>query len=227
MENAVPSQTLYINNINEKIKKNVLKKVLHSLFSQYGKVIEIVACKGLKLRGQAWVVYQDSGSATNAMRRLQSFNLYDKPMRIVFAKNKSDVVAKKDGTFVARQKRAREDPASTAAESHRANKAQSTSGNKDAAADIASDKPGVKLVVNHVPHRILFAQNLPEGCHDEMLAMLFQQYQGFQEVRMVPGKKGIAFIEFQDLVQAGIALQQLHGFQLTSTDTLNLTYGNQ
>ena len=79
MENT-PSQTLYINNINEKIKKNVLKKVLHSLCSQYGKVIEIVACKGLKLRGQAWVVYQDSGSATNAMRRLQGFNLYDKPM---------------------------------------------------------------------------------------------------------------------------------------------------
>ena len=84
MENT-PSQTLYINNINEKIKKPVLKKVLHSLFSQYGKVIEIVACKGLKLRGQAWVVYQDSGSATNAMRRLQGFNLYDKPMVSVAA----------------------------------------------------------------------------------------------------------------------------------------------
>jgi RNA recognition motif-containing protein len=75
-----PSQTLYINNINEKIKKPVLKKVLHSLFSQYGRVSEIVACKGLKLRGQAWVVYQDTASATNAMRRLQGFNLYDKPM---------------------------------------------------------------------------------------------------------------------------------------------------
>jgi RNA recognition motif-containing protein len=47
-----PNQTIYINNINEKIKKNVLKKLLYMLFSQYGKVLQIVACKGLKMRGQ-------------------------------------------------------------------------------------------------------------------------------------------------------------------------------
>ena len=51
MENP-PSQTLYVNNLNEKLKKDVLKKTLHSVFSQFGKVIEIVACRGLKLRGQ-------------------------------------------------------------------------------------------------------------------------------------------------------------------------------
>jgi RNA recognition motif-containing protein len=51
MESTI-SQTLYVNNINEKIKKNVLKKSLYALFSQFGRVIEIVACRGLKLRGQ-------------------------------------------------------------------------------------------------------------------------------------------------------------------------------
>mmetsp|Transcript_11926 Transcript_11926/g.19411 ORF Transcript_11926/g.19411 Transcript_11926/m.19411 type:complete len:220 (-) Transcript_11926:17-676(-) len=219
MENT-PSQSLYINNINEKIKKNVLKKVLHSLFSQYGKVIEIVACKGLKLRGQAWVVYQDSGSATNAMRRLQGFNLYDKPLRIAFAKSKSDIVAKKDGTFVPRQKRPREEPSSTSA-----SKVQAVGNGNSSGKEGEGDKP--KLVVNHVPHRILFAQNLPDECTVEMLTPLFQQYAGYQEVRMVPGKKGIAFIEFQDLVQAGIALQSLNGFKLSETETLHLTYGNQ
>jgi hypothetical protein len=47
-----PSQTLYINNLNEKVKKNVLKKLLYMVFSQYGRVTQIVACKGIKLRGQ-------------------------------------------------------------------------------------------------------------------------------------------------------------------------------
>ncbi len=47
-----PNHTIYINNLNEKIKKNVLKKLLYMLFSQYGKVIQIIACKGIKLRGQ-------------------------------------------------------------------------------------------------------------------------------------------------------------------------------
>ena len=50
-----PNQTIYINNINEKVKKDVLKKQLYMLFSQYGKVKQIVACKGIKLRGQVGV----------------------------------------------------------------------------------------------------------------------------------------------------------------------------
>jgi U2 small nuclear ribonucleoprotein B'' len=52
MEAVQPNHTLYINNINEKIKKNVLKKLLYMLFSQYGKVVQIVACKGINMRGQ-------------------------------------------------------------------------------------------------------------------------------------------------------------------------------
>lgn len=47
-----PNQTIYIKNINEKVKKDVLKKQLYMLFSQYGRVKQIVACKGIKLRGQ-------------------------------------------------------------------------------------------------------------------------------------------------------------------------------
>ena len=78
-----------------------------------------------------------------------------------------------------------------------------------------------------VPHRILFAQNLPESYDEQMLTSLFQPYPGFQEVRTVPGKKGLAFIEFQDQIQATIALQNLNGFQLTEFDTLHLTYGKQ
>ena len=69
----IPSPTLYINNINEKIKKDVLKKMLYMLFSQYGKVVQITACKGIKLRGQAWVLFQDASAATNALRGIIKF----------------------------------------------------------------------------------------------------------------------------------------------------------
>jgi RNA recognition motif-containing protein len=77
-----PSQTLYINNINEKVKIDVLKKMLYMIFSQYGKVTEISARKGQKLRGQAWVVFQDVSAATNALRGKQGFNFYGKPLVI-------------------------------------------------------------------------------------------------------------------------------------------------
>lgn len=35
------------------------------------------------------------------------------------------------------------------------------------------------------PNKILFAQNLPEATTGQMLTLLFQQYPGFMEVRMV------------------------------------------
>lgn len=77
---VIPSQTLYVNNLNEKIKKDVLKKTLYMLFRQYGKVIEIVACKGFSRRGQAFIVFEDTAAATQALRSKQGFNFYDKPM---------------------------------------------------------------------------------------------------------------------------------------------------
>ena len=43
------------------------------------------------------------------MAKMQGFPFYDKPMRIAFSKSKSDVVAKRDGSFVAREKRKRDE----------------------------------------------------------------------------------------------------------------------
>ena len=133
--------------------------------------------------------------------------------RITFSREKSDIVAKKDGTFVQREKRKYEKitPSATTAP----------------AEDTRPVHKAPKLIVNNIPHRILFAQSLPDDCTDQMLTTLFQHFPGFTEVRMVPGKKGIAFIEFQDQIQAGIALQQLNGFALSGTETLHLTYGKQ
>lgn len=76
----LPTQTLYINNINDKLKTDVLKKMIYSVFSQYGRVMDIVAKKGVKNRGQTWVVFQDVSAATNALRGKQGFNFYGKPM---------------------------------------------------------------------------------------------------------------------------------------------------
>ena len=75
-----PSNTLYINNINEKIKQDVVKKMLYMVFSQYGKVTDVIAKKGLKLRGQAWVVFEEETSSINAMRGKQGFSFYGKPL---------------------------------------------------------------------------------------------------------------------------------------------------
>ena len=50
------------------------------MFSQFGPILDIVALKTPKMRGQAFVVFKDIGSATHALRSMQGFPFYDKPM---------------------------------------------------------------------------------------------------------------------------------------------------
>ena len=94
-----PNQTIYVSNLYERLKKDELKQALYAAFTQFGKILDVVVMKTYRLRGQAWVVFEDVPAATNALRLMQGFPFYDKPMRIAYAKGKSDVVAKADGTF--------------------------------------------------------------------------------------------------------------------------------
>ena len=57
-----------------------LKKSLYAVFSQFGVILDIVALKTLKMRGQAFVVFKDIGSATQAKNSMQGFPFYNKPM---------------------------------------------------------------------------------------------------------------------------------------------------
>ncbi|KEH30885.1 RNA recognition motif [Medicago truncatula] len=72
--NPEPAQnmTIYINNLNEKIKIDELKKSLHAVFSQFKKILEVLAFKTLIHKGQAWVIFEDVTSASNALRQMQA-----------------------------------------------------------------------------------------------------------------------------------------------------------
>lgn len=47
------------------------------------------------------------------------------------------------------------------------------------------------------PNKILFLRDLPEDYGKVELAAVFQRYPGFKEVRLVPGRKGLAFVEYE------------------------------
>lgn len=211
MADAAPNETLYVNNLNDKIKQDRLRESLYSLFSTHGSVLTIISSGSRKGRGQAWIVFNDIPSATEAKRALHETELFDKPMRIRFAKSKSDVIAKRDGTWVPREKRKKEDQG----EKENVKQAKTDDQPQQAALPTRPANP---------PNKILFLERLPEAADKEMLETLFQQYNGFKEVRMVPGKKGLAFVEFADEVQSGIALQALSGFKLTPTDLLDVQF---
>mmetsp|Transcript_144063 Transcript_144063/g.375165 ORF Transcript_144063/g.375165 Transcript_144063/m.375165 type:complete len:273 (+) Transcript_144063:77-895(+) len=259
-----PNQTLCVNNLNDKINVETLKKSLREVFAAFGGIIDIIAMKSLKRRGQAWIIFKEMSSATNSLKSLQGFPFYNKPMRINYAKSKSDVVAKADGTYVERPKKIvkREDlrkgktaaPATTTAPAQAQYAPQAVwaaaSEPKKQTAAAAAAVPAVtqKSIQDRIgwnpnqtpnapkaapkaagvaePNKTLFVENLPAEATDTMLSMLFRQYPGFQEVRLIPGRN-VAFVDYQNEYQAGMAMQGLQGFAMTPEVKLALSYARK
>ncbi|KAK2750261.1 U2 snRNP complex subunit msl1 [Onygenales sp. PD_40] len=96
---GAPNQSLYCTNLPDKLKKPDLRLALYTLFSTYGTVLDVVAMKTAKMRGQAHVVFKDIQASTQAMRALQGFEFFGKEMKIVYAKGSSDIIAKLRGTY--------------------------------------------------------------------------------------------------------------------------------
>ncbi|XP_038976034.1 U1 small nuclear ribonucleoprotein A-like [Phoenix dactylifera] len=228
-----PNMTIYINNLNEKIKIDELKKSLHAVFSQFGKILEVLAFKTLKHKGQAWVIFEDVSSAKEALKRMQGFPFYDKPMRIQYAKTKSDIIAKADGTFVPRERRKRHEERAERKRREQQLDATQTGSGPYGATPPLSQLPypgGAKSMIPEapaLPNSILFVQNLPHETTPMMLQMLFCQYPGFKEVRMVEAKPGIAFVEYGDEMQATLAMQGLQGFKITQQNPMLITYAKK
>ena len=184
--------------------------------------------KTLKMRGQAFVIFADVNSASSALRSMQGFPFYDKPMRIQYAKGQSDVIAKKLGTFTERAKRDPKDvanvPAPAAKKTGSAKKADVSSngaGSLDAMSNLGPT--GMEL-----PNKILFLLNLPEETVNQAtLQMLFQPFTGFKEVRLVPGRSDIAFVEFDNEQQSSLAKEALQGFKISPTNPMKITYAKK
>lgn len=72
------------------------------------------------------------------------------------------------------------------------------------------------------PNKILFLQNLPETVTKDQLNALFSQYPNLHEVRLVPSKKDIAFVEYLDEGSATVAKDALHNYKLDGENKIKV-----
>ncbi|KAM7256948.1 hypothetical protein ACFE04_012689 [Oxalis oulophora] len=220
-----PNQTIYIKNLNEKVKKEELKRSLYCLFSQYGRILDVVALKTAKLRGQGWVVFSEVTAASNAVRQMQNFPFYDKPMRIQYAKTKSDCVAKEDGSFDPKKKKQEQ---KAERKRHAEETQQAGVGNgKPASTNGAPASFRQGNAGTQDPNNILFIQNLPHETTSDMLELLFRQYPGYKEVRMIEAKPGIAFVEYEDDSQSSMAMQALQNFNISPQYPMHISFAKK
>lgn len=75
-----PNQSIYIQNLPEKLQKEDLRRELYILFSTYGPVLDVTALKNKKMRGQAHVLFKDVQGATQALRNCQGFEFFGREM---------------------------------------------------------------------------------------------------------------------------------------------------
>jgi len=91
----------------------------------------------------------------------------------------------------------------------------------------------------------LFVSNLPNETTREALEVLFRQFSGYRDVRLVPGREGIAFIDFDNEAGAASAkgiqyynhnqliiffsfvLDALNGFKISATNAIAVSFAKK
>eukprot|EP00835_Amoeboradix_gromovi_P001377 NODE_61_length_25240_cov_0.547194.p12 type:complete len:224 gc:universal NODE_61_length_25240_cov_0.547194:12887-13558(+) len=187
-----PINTLYVSNLNDKINKTKLRESLYLLFSQYGTVIEVMARKTKKMRGQAYICYTSIQDAMTGMEHLRDKIIFGKAMKIEYAKINSTQLEIFHGNYI-QPEQEQED------------------------LDMEMEDIGFTSST-------LYVKNLPSETSDDMLSLLFQQYEGFIQVRLVPGNTDVAFIDYQSAEHAKTAKLVLDGFLITKNKPMQIEF---
>ena len=80
--------------------------------------------------------------------------------------------------------------------------------NVDQEQESEEDQPNKKVAVEKC---VLLVKGLTQVMTPQDISGLFDSYDGFIDVRIVPGKHDIAFVEFESLEFAGLVIQEMHG----------------
>lgn len=241
-----------MHNLEERAKPEVMREALEAVFSEFGTIIDIIAKTNLKAKGQAFIVYDDPTAAQTAIREAQGFPLFEKPMVLALARTRSDATVRQtgdDSEFEVHKRRRiaergsyhdRKDrrpgdgraadqtdkkKAIEAAEEQKRQRQRAAAGGSAAPGGAA---PAVVPDEYLPPNKTLFVQNLPEECDAETLTEIFSQFEGFREVRLVPGRR-LAFVEYEAEPGAITAKENTAGMLLGDGEKrpMKVTYQRQ
>ncbi|KAL6881520.1 RNA-binding domain-containing protein [Trichoderma novae-zelandiae] len=242
MASEMPISTVYVHNLEERVKPEVLTEALKTIFSEFGNVVDIVAKRNLKAKGQAFVVFDTPAAAHDAIEEVEGFELFGKPMRVALARMQSDKTVEMKGNNEEleahkRHRQAEKDKrkaleaadeqrqlkrAAAGAPEVRPSKSIKPSGLKSTSAPASAVVPDEYLP----PNKILFVQNVPDEYDVEGLNAIFGRFDGFREIRLVPGRRGIAFVEYENEQGAITAKENTAGMTL-GDKPIKVTYQRQ
>ncbi|KAJ6254281.1 u1 small nuclear ribonucleoprotein a [Anaeramoeba flamelloides] len=213
MEEISAKPTLYINGLNGKIKKNEMTHQLYGIFHEYGKIVNISIKRTKQMREQAFISFSDTNSAATAMKKLQNTIFNQNPLKISFAKTPSYEVMRRNGSGFQFKRTRRKINQERSKRRKQLEKEQ-------------SEKPSQKSVENETPTSILFLENLPEDANIEFINILFENFKGFVQSRLIPNQSGYAFVEFSNESDAQEAKKNMNNFKLPGDILLKISFAN-
>nr|OQO24221.1 hypothetical protein B0A51_07612 [Rachicladosporium sp. CCFEE 5018] len=219
-----PSATVYVRNLDERIKIPALIEALHGVFDEFGEIVDIIAKRSNKRKGQAFIVYTTAEAAQEAIDELQGFELFGKQIGLEFARTRSDATVEKEdgeeGLEAHKKHRLAEKERKQALEAAELARAPKRPADTEELPDRPS-KTAKPTAANAVipdeylpPAKTLFLQELPEDYGHAALEIVFKRFPGFREIRLVPTRKTIAFVEYEDEAAAITAKEAVTGMAM-------------
>jgi U2 small nuclear ribonucleoprotein B'' len=215
-EQANPGNTLYVSNLYEKLSIADLVDALRCMFERFGPILDVTARKTYTLRGQAFVVFESPEDAAKAMEELNGFELMARPIKIAYAKTKSDATKRKDGTYLEEEAEARRQ-ARREAWTERVRLAQQAK--EDEALRKQEKKDSKKRGAGAGRTCTILVENIPREANEGMLMLVFQRFAGLKEVRL---EGETAKVEYDNEEGADAAVAGLQGFKLATDKAIRL-----
>ena len=230
-----PCETLYIKNLNEKIKIDELKEALNKEFSQYGEIIEIRVRNTIRLKGQAFISFKTKDQSSKAKKNLNDKLFLNKKLIIEFAKTPSDSILLLQGKLTNNQKkikdlsrkRKRDEFYENLKNEIEKEKINNVNNNEMIinAKDSNENEISIKINPEEV-NKSLFVQGLKNSVTNQMLIDLFNSLSGFKEVKYFP-TKGIRFVEYDTVENATNALLKYDKFDLGNDCILRVSFSKK
>eukprot|EP00483_Globobulimina_turgida_P009505 UN09524 len=188
------NETIYIRNLDEKLSKDELRTCLYLFFSQFGQIIDIVAMKTIKMRGQAFIVFKDTRCATKAIDGGRGVNFFGKKMDICFAKTKSKKLLEHQGKL-----------------------AQAAAINKKPYHGYHNRSHHHKNRNKKDEYSRLRIEDVPINPNISMFEKIFAKFPGFIRVLYDESNPGVAFVEYSIQNQSVTAMDKLQALNFNGS----------
>jgi U2 small nuclear ribonucleoprotein B'' len=179
------------------------------------------------MKGQAFVVFRDISSASNAKHSLDNAMIFGKPIHVNYSKNQSDLILQQTGNYSHKEKVKKDQERRTRREKEYLEikkKSLKDAGKRSAMPKVHKIEPISNQQLP--PNNTLFVEQLPSDISEQILKSVFSKYNGFKEIRLFQGK-GIAFVEYDNEINAGGALLGLNNLHLTTDCILNISFAKK